>query len=340
MIPQHKHTISFGQRPPRNPISSLHPQENISVRSDPMMHPQHTPRVRPESGSIHPRRTISVRPPDKPSSDKQLNLKRSSLDQRDHVLEFLSSLPETGLTVSLPSQVNLLQERPLLVFDQGSIGSCTANSAGSLYMYILTKLAGSAITPSRLFLYWNSRSLINTTMQDSGCTLRHTMQALARFGVCRESIWAYNRSFLFKKPTTTCYSEGATRQALSYASIPTDLFQMKSALNAGQPFVFGVLVYSSFMLSTVALTGNVPTPDASRERFLGGHAMCAVGYDDTRQVFIVKNSWGTGWGDRGNAYIPYSYMSNPSLCFDIWTLYTVEVPSSGTNPRRLVRGSS
>lgn len=331
MIPQHKHTIRFGHTPQRNRVLSPSPRQNITT------HRQNTPSITTGQRQARP---ILVRPKDPPSSERQLNLKRSSLDERDHVLQFSSSIPETGLTVSLPPMVNLLQDRPLLVFDQGSIGSCTANSAGSLYMYILTRLTGSTIVPSRLFLYWNSRSLIRTTMEDSGCTLRHTMQALARFGVCRESIWAYNRSFLFKKPSAPCYTEGLTRQALSYASVPVNLFQMKSALNAGQPFVFGVLVFSSFMTSAVASTGNVPTPDASRERFLGGHAMCAVGYDDTREVFIVKNSWGTGWGDRGNAYIPYSYMTNTSLCFDVWTLYTVEVPSSRTNPSRIIRGSS
>jgi len=268
-------------------------------------------------------------------TNRLLNVVRSQPDERDYRLEFDRETPEgqvvlpSRLTMTLPIQVGE-------VFDQGSIGSCTANAAGSMYSCILQKISGSTITPSRLYVYWNSRSFTNTTSQDVGCTLRDTMRALARFGVCRESIWSYRPENLFRRPAFNCFTEGSTRQALSYASIPTDLFQMKSVLNAGYPFVFGLLLFSSFMDSSVITTGNVKNPDLKKEQFLGGHAMCAIGYDDEKQAFLVRNSWGRGWGMNGDAYIPYEYMTNPELCFDMWTLYSVEIPSPPSYPGRVI----
>ena len=52
----------------------------------------------------------------------------------------------------------------------------------------------------------------------------------------------------------------------------------------------------------------------------GGHAVMCVGYDDERGVFIVRNSWGTGWGDGGYFYMPYGYMTNEDLADDFWVL--------------------
>ena len=99
---------------------------------------------------------------------------------------------------------------------------------------------------------------------------------------------------------------------------------MKNLLKLGYPFVFGILVYQSFMTNNVTRTGIVPMP-ISGERILGGHAICAVGYDDTTQMIKFANSWGRGWGNRGYGYIPYAYILNGSLCGDIWTMYRVNM---------------
>jgi C1A family cysteine protease len=76
---------------------------------------------------------------------------------------------------------------------------------------------------------------------------------------------------------------------------------MKSALASGYPFSIGVAIYQSFESQSVALSGMVPMPNTRNEQMLGGHAMSVVGYDDGKSCFLVRNSWGHGWGIRGLA---------------------------------------
>jgi C1A family cysteine protease len=64
----------------------------------------------------------------------------------------------------------------------------------------------------------------------------------------------------------------------------------------------------------------MPTPD---ESVLGGHAVVAVGYDDSTQRFLVRNSWGSGWGQEGYFTMPYGYLTDAGLSADFWTLRMV-----------------
>jgi C1A family cysteine protease len=97
---------------------------------------------------------------------------------------------------------------------------------------------------------------------------------------------------------------------------------MKGCLAAGYPFVFGFTVYESFESQEVAQTGHAPMP-ATTEQVLGGHAVVAVGYEDANQWFIVRNSWGTGWGMAGYFTLPYTYVTQPRLASDFWTIRLV-----------------
>ena len=94
---------------------------------------------------------------------------------------------------------------------------------------------------------------------------------------------------------------------------------MRKCLAEGFPFVFGFTVYDGFESASVAKSGklNLPKPG---EKVLGGHAVCAVGYDDKAKRVIVRNSWGTDWGMKGFFTMPYDYVSNSSLADDFWTL--------------------
>jgi C1A family cysteine protease len=59
------------------------------------------------------------------------------------------------------------------------------------------------------------------------------------------------------------------------------------------------------------------------ERAVGGHAVVAVGYNEARQWFTVRNSWGTGWGINGYFTMPYAYLLQPGLSQDFWTIRLV-----------------
>jgi len=88
------------------------------------------------------------------------------------------------------------------------------------------------------------------------------------------------------------------------------------------PFVFGFAVYESFETEEVAKTGVMTMP-TEKDNILGGHAVMAVGYDNDREVFIIRNSWGVNWGDQGYFYMPYEYMTNKNLCSDFWVVKKV-----------------
>ena len=93
------------------------------------------------------------------------------------------------------------------------------------------------------------------------------------------------------------------------------------APDAGRGVVIGHASRRGFRFA--AKTGKVPMP-ASGEAVLGGHAVLAVGYDDAEQRFIVRNSWGTGWGMHGYFTIPYAYLTDTHLSSDFWTIKFVK----------------
>ena len=100
------------------------------------------------------------------------------------------------------------------------------------------------------------------------------------------------------------------------------LSQFKGCLADGYPFVFGFTVYESFESAEVGRTGVLKMPKPG-EGVVGGHAVLGVGYDDTAQRFIVRNSWGRGWGQKGYFTMPYSYLLTNNLSDDFWTIRLV-----------------
>jgi C1A family cysteine protease len=174
------------------------------------------------------------------------------------------------------------------------------------------------IDVSRLFIYYNERALEGTIQSDSGAMIRDGIKTLAKQGVCSEKTWPYVISRFSVKPPAACYKEAANRQITSYLRITT-LDEMRTCLADGFPFVFGFTVYESFETQQVERTGIMPMPKP-KERVLGGHAVLAVGYDDKKKQFVVRNSWGTDWGLKGYFMMPYAYLADRNLSDDLWTI--------------------
>ena len=171
---------------------------------------------------------------------------------------------------------------------------------------------------SRLFIYWNERSLEGTTDQDSGAELHDGIKTLVTLGAAQEYLWPYSDNLMYQKPTTAIYTDAANHKISSYFSLST-MNDMKSCLASGFPFVFGFTCYSELESEEVAQTGILPLPGPDSE-CIGGHAVMCVGYDDSKQMFLVRNSWGTAWGLAGYFWMPYAYMTNPELASDFWTI--------------------
>ena len=221
-----------------------------------------------------------------------------------------------------PKKLRLLSNVDLRQFcspveNQGQLGSCTANALVGNVEFLDNKDGDNEYTDkSRLFIYYNERVLEHTPDSDSGAMLRDGIKTLHENGVCPESDWPYDIKQFAVKPAVSCYQKAKDHRIKSYHRITT-LDDMLTCLAEGFPFVFGFAVYESFESQTTAKTGIVPMPQKD-ERTLGGHAVLAVGFNQQDKRFIVKNSWGTGWGMNGYFTMPFEYLE--ALADDFWTI--------------------
>lgn len=236
-------------------------------------------------------------------------------DVRDH--SFV--IPELD---KVPTKVDLRPQCPA-VYDQGQLGSCTANAINGAYEFDLLKQGAADFMPSRLFVYYNERVIEGTVKQDAGAEIRDGIKTIAQAGVCTEKTWPYKISKFASKPSTAAYKEALAHTAVTYKRLNQTSVELKACLASDSPVVFGFSVYESFESAAVAKSGNVPMPKKS-EQLLGGHAVLLVGYDDTKGRWIVRNSWGTGWGQVGYFTMPYAYLTDTNLASDFWSITTVK----------------
>ncbi|WP_033354555.1 C1 family peptidase [Kitasatospora aureofaciens] len=247
--------------------------------------------------------------------------------------DFLYSAPRLSL-ISLPPAADLRGQCPP-VYDQGEIGSCTANAIAAAFEFELMRQNLQAFVPSRLFIYYNERVIEGHTSTDSGAQLRDGIKSVANLGVCPEDEWPYDGTPALsdggpfpptaragQKPPANCYTEALKSTVTGYQRVTRDLDQFKACLASGFPFVFGFTVYADFESAEVEKTGvaQLPTTD---EEVIGGHAVMAVGYDDQTERFVVRNSWGPGWGMDGYFTMPYAYLTEQGLASDFWTIRIV-----------------
>jgi C1A family cysteine protease len=214
-----------------------------------------------------------------------------------------------------PSSVSLRSRMPP-VFNQGQLGSCTANSSGAMFAF-----AHGGGPYSRLQIYYNSRLIEGTVSYDSGAFLRDVIQVLANTGAGLEADWPYDESKFTMEPPVVEMNEAASNKALEYSRLVTRE-DFRNCLVQGHPFVIGFSVYSSFEGEQVAQTGVVPMPSVN-DQMMGGHAVCVIGYNTNfngGDYYEVRNSWGADWGDQGNFWIPAAYIENPNLAQDAWTV--------------------
>ena len=239
-------------------------------------------------------------------------------DQRDRIYAAPLLAPAV-----LPRSVDLRPHCPP-VYDQGRLGSCTANGIGAALQFERMKQQLSPnFIPSRLFIYYNERVMEHTVDSDSGAQIRDGIKSVVKQGVCPEAEWPYVPAKFTRRPPRTAYTDALAHQVTSYRRVQQTLTAMKQCLALGFPFVFGFSVYESFESPNVAHTGQVPMPGKD-EQLLGGHAVMAVGYDDGTERFIVRNSWGPAWGAAGYCFMPYAYLTDSDLASDLWTIRLVE----------------
>ena len=233
----------------------------------------------------------------------------------------------------LPTKVDLTNLCPP-VYNQDWLGSCTANAIGAAFQFGQMKQnASKAFMPSRLFIYYNERVIENTVSIDNGAQLRTGIKTVNKLGVCPEAMHPYKPFEFKKKPPKKCFEEALNHQVLSYHRVKRNLSQLKSCLAEGYPFVFGFTTYESFESDEVKASGKLNMPKRGEDRG-DGHAVMAVGYNETSKRFIVRNSYGEEWGRKGYFTMPYEYLLNENLSDDFWTIRVVELGAEESRKAR------
>lgn len=237
-------------------------------------------------------------------------------DLRDYKLR--SVLKEAIDPQSLPKKVDLRGEWGDIM-DQGSLGSCVANTVSGCIRFVRRKLNMTVYDPSRLYIYYYGRKIEDFPVEeDTGMYIRSGYKSVAKYSVCAERNWPYKEDIFDQEPSEYAQSAARTHRVFDYYNLDPDPLELKKCLADGYPISFGAAVFESFMSATTARTGVVPVPKP-RERSLGGHAMTIVGYDEEKQHYLVANSWSANWGDKGFCYFPYEYMHNGIMCGDYWS---------------------
>jgi C1A family cysteine protease len=255
------------------------------------------------------------------ASFKGLGCKPSPPDPRDIPLSLAELTGSTDLTVP-PPMLPSVDLRPLfpLIADQGQIGACTAYAITGAFEYQRLKQKLPAFTGSKLYTYWYERAREGTTNTDAGAYPRDGFKSICNEGMCPQSVWTDNPASVLVSPHAAVGETPADfaahhHRGVTYRTVSLDAQSIKAALSAGFAVVFGFNVYSSFYRT--GIDGLVPVPVLGQETLEGGHCVVIVGYREDGS-YIVRNSWGEGWGDGGYCYFPASWFQL-GISFDGWT---------------------
>jgi hypothetical protein len=235
-------------------------------------------------------------------------------EPKSDATKFTSTLKKLPSTVDLRGSLTPVR-------DHGETKSVVAHPVAAAYEYLLKRHRGDAgYDASRLFIYFNARAASGDEGEDGGASIAQAIASVTEYGACSARAWPFDLAQVVNKPSDAAYEEAAGFTIDEAALVPVELGAWKQALAEGNPIIFGIYLFESFDRQRQPGLVLVPT-DNDLEREQGEHAMLCVGYCDADEVFIVRNSWGPGWGDEGYCYIPFEYMMDTELNLgDAWVL--------------------
>jgi len=236
-----------------------------------------------------------------------------------------------AMPIQIPTYFSLASKYKLNILDQGNLGSCVVNSLCGIIQSVYK------ITPSRLYYYFNARIGSGTSpTEDSGLDLLQSYPLFQSYGIVPEANWVYNiNNFSIMPPLAKTYKIASVAPLIKFENVQQTDANIKSALLANKFIMLGISVYSSFMTASVSSTGIIPMPDTTTETNEGGHCIHIVGWCIYNNIpcYIIRNSWGTSWGNNGNpiptpnfinngsnggfGYIPQAYITNTELAFEL-----------------------
>jgi C1A family cysteine protease len=227
----------------------------------------------------------------------------------------------------LPKTVRLdLRKVMPAVYDQGYLGSCTANAIAAAVEFTLRELRRKEkFTPSRLAIYYGERVIEGSVNSDDGAYIRDGFKVISVEGVAPETLWPYREQRFKERPPQAYYDAAKYHECVNYGRVDQTAEQLQRVLHTGDPIVFGFSVFTKFMTDEMTAKGILHVP-GSDERMEGGHAVMLVGYVKRADgwYFIVRNSWGPAWGRKGYFLMHFDYVLNPDLSDDFWRTTIVE----------------
>lgn len=221
---------------------------------------------------------------------------KSPEDPRDHIAEHIM---RRSRAAAIPETLDL-RKNMQSVTNQGSQGTCSAQAAAAVREYQENVEFGLDQHMSPQFVY-NLRS----NYPSAGMYGRDVMSILLKNGICREVTYPYNTIEPIEKIPSSAFNEAANHVIKEYAQVTT-LAGLKQCLVENGPCHISYPVYNYSGRFWKQNTGDV---------YIGGHAVCVVGYDTNG--FIIRNSWGTNWCDGGYTNYPYSDWGSH---WEIWTV--------------------
>ena len=143
-----------------------------------------------------------------------------------------------------------------------------------------------------------------TMIEGAGTSLKAAMDILKKYGAVPEKLLPFHiETNMFLGDENAFYAAASSRRIAAYFNLQKDLNQWKNWLSAHGPIMAGLSVDSTWDNATQT-HGNL---DAYHGPGRGGHAICVVGYRQDGR-FIIRNSWGTPWGDQGFGYATPAYI--------------------------------
>ena len=249
---------------------------------------------------------------------EQVNVQGCIEKEIDYKEKFIPDIKD------LPDSVDLRRYMSPDIEHQGMIGSCVTNAITSAIEYISYRATGKFFPMSRMFLYYTARIHAegDIEIKDTGCNIIQALKSAKEIGVCLEETCPYDIEKVNEKPDTYAFVEAEKYKIDQFLKVTPNLDHMLACLAEGYPFVFGLRIKDSFGKINGII--SEPVEGESRTDNHANHAMLCVGYNKKKKVFIVRNSWGKDWGDGGYCYIPFSYMTNPEMIFDLVTIRKID----------------
>lgn len=202
------------------------------------------------------------------------------------------------------------------VLDQGPTSSCVAHAvAQALRISLAVRGMASPPLPSRLALYWAARAASGHLHRDEGTTIRAAFAQAAKLGLANERQWPWEPRRVLERPPWDVWQASADARLTGYYRIttvgPARCEAVRAAIAAGHPVVLGLRLDAAF--SRLRAGETWPGPQGE---IIGGHAVCAAGYD--AEALAIVNSWGPDWSDRGWGRVAWDAIADPAVCADLW----------------------